>query len=460
VATSWRGRLGATGRRRGPGVAAAVLIGAAAVVGWSSLGRAAGASGAYQLTSAADGVRVTVSAANAPVTNVPFDLGAPVAQATLDSLQTSQSFAALPYPGDLVVAGPGTTAGFSGGKVTPPNYPFIVQASNPVTPEATLDKPGYRLHASAGPSEAASSASSGLRRDSGAVAAAVATSEARRGDDGTLRAASASEVTGFSAGPLTIGSVRSTAEVVAPASGPPTKRSELDVRGVKVGDVAVEITPGGIRLAGSQTPLPPTGAVAQALRTNGVELGYLSPRQTDDVVVSPAVAVTVTRSLDGPVSRIRVTYILGRSVARIGTASGSSDSAGGVAASPEPLGDRTPGVLPTVGDTTPSAPGAATVAAPVPGPAPVLAGAALPVAGHAIGPPGAYSDGEPPALGGTAAAATLPPRAQSLAGQQVRLAAPEFGTAGAYSLLVVAGLVLLAATQLFRTMTGRRAEVR
>jgi len=338
------------------GLTAATLV---AVPGFAwALGPSAGASGAYQLAGAADGVRITVSAANAPVTNVPFDFGAPVAQAILDSLQTSQSFAALPYPGDLVVAGPGTVAGFSGGRVTPPNYPLIVQASHPVAPDATLDQPGYRLQATAGPSDASSSAASGLRSDTGRTAAVVASSEARRADDGTLRAVSASEVSGFSAGPLTIGAVRSTAEVVVPPAGPATKASGLSVTGMKVGDVGVEITPAGLRLPGSGAALPPTNATAEALARNGIEVAYLAPQESDGpqtsdlVVVSPAVTITVTRSVEGPVSPIRVTYVLGRSVARIGTAVGSTDAGGGVTTPPEPGTGTTSGSPAPAGDAS------------------------------------------------------------------------------------------------------------
>jgi hypothetical protein len=72
---------------------------------------------------------------------------------------------------------------------------------------------------------------------------------------------------------------------------------------------------------------------------------------------------------------------------------------------------------------------------------------------------GVAADGPLVEGGGNAAEPAWPPAGPSLAGQRVRLAPPEFGTAGAYSLLVVAGLVLLAVTQLYRTMTNRRTEV-
>jgi len=442
-------------KRKRAWLGAAALV-TASVVGWSSPDRVAGASGTYQVTSAADGVRITVGAGNAPVTNEPFDLGAPVAQATLDSLDTSQSFAALPYPGDLVVATPGTVAGFSGGKVTPPNYPLVVQASHPVTPEMTLDQPGYRLRATAGPSDATSVATSGLRSDSGAAAAVVATSEARRATDGTLRAAAASEVNGFSAGVLTIGAVRSTADVVAPAAGPPTKRSSLSVSGVKVGDVAVEVTPAGLRLAGSEAPLPPTSPVAQLLTTNGIEVGYLSPVERDLVVVSPAVTVTVTRSVEGPVSPIRITSILGRAVARIATAAESTDAAGGITGLPEPA-------APAGGISGPATP---LIQPPTPASASGVTSRGV-ESGTGVQSPATEAAGNVPEATQVtdttettdASETASTPNPRGLAGQRVRLAPPEFGTAGAYSLLVVAGLLLLVVTQLYRTITNRRAEV-
>ena len=57
------------------------------------------------------------------------------------------------------------------------------------------------------------------------------------------------------------------------------------------------------------------------------------------------------------------------------------------------------------------------------------------------------------AAGEEATVASIYQLASAATGGRVRLAPPEFGTAGAYSLLVVAGLALLAVTQLYRRIT-------
>jgi hypothetical protein len=408
----------------------------------------------FQVTGAADGVRITVSAGNAPMTNVPFDLGVPVAQSTLDSLQTSESFAAMPYPGDLVVATPGTVAGFSGGQLTPPGYPFIVRASHPVSPEGKLDQPGYSLHATADPSVAASSAGSGLRNASGTTAATQASSEARRSDEGSLRAVAGTDVAGFSTGPLTIGRVRTTAEVLVSSSGRATRRSELEATGVRVGDVAVDVTPAGITLPGSRAPLPPTSGVIDTLTRSGIDIAYLAPREGDAFAASPALAVTVTRPLEGPVTPLRVTYVLGRSVARVETSAGPPLlSAPELPAASEPTTDG-------------SAPGSRSAGDPVSTAAPPAAPSPAGVGGIRTAPaslPGAAISGgqESSPLAGATPEVSLPTEAvhPPLAQQRIGLAPPEFGAGGSYSLLVLAGLVLVAVTQLYRTITIHRVEV-
>ena len=190
---------------------------------------------------AADAARVTVVAVNGPATNVPVDLGAPAAQASLDSLGTNQSFASQPYPGDLLVSAPGLVAGASNGQVTPPNYPLYVSADYPLRPEQAVEQPGYHLKATAAEREAAASAGSGATSENTSAAASAAT--ARVVTEGGAVTGEASSITnGFSAGPLTIGRISSTASVTRQPDGTLARQSALDIAGAKIGDTTVTIS--------------------------------------------------------------------------------------------------------------------------------------------------------------------------------------------------------------------------
>jgi hypothetical protein len=85
-----------------------------------------------------------------------------VAQATLDSLGTSQAFASLPYPGGTVVGLPGLIAGVTGGKVALPAYPAYAYSDDPTTPYARREVAGYSLRAHRDGKGSAGGAAAGL----------------------------------------------------------------------------------------------------------------------------------------------------------------------------------------------------------------------------------------------------------------------------------------------------------
>src|SRR5437879_2401595 len=77
----------------------------------------AGAEGetlSYEGVASADGVRFSMGAPGFVAVDTFIDGGGPVAQAIIDGLGNSRSFAALPYPGDLAISGPGLLAGLTG----------------------------------------------------------------------------------------------------------------------------------------------------------------------------------------------------------------------------------------------------------------------------------------------------------------------------------------------------------
>ncbi|MGH9012296.1 MAG: hypothetical protein ACRDYF_20995, partial [Acidimicrobiia bacterium] len=255
------------------GAVGALTLSAALVTGLSPAPAVADSS--FRALAAADGARVTLIAVNGPATNVPVDLGAPAAQASLDSLGTNQSFAAQPYPGDAAISGPGLIAGVTNGQVAPPNYPLYVSADYPIRPEQTVDQPGYRLKATAAEREAAASALSGSSSPEGRAAATSA--EARATSDGaTVEGVASNVTTGVAAGPLTIGRISSNASVSRQPDGAIMRRSALDISGARIGDTAVSITPQGITVGAASTPLPDSSPVVKMLSDAGITLKYLA----------------------------------------------------------------------------------------------------------------------------------------------------------------------------------------
>ena len=68
-----------------------------------------------------------------------IDGSGPTAQATLDSVGASRSFASLPYPGETFVSYPGLVAVVTG--QVPPGYPLYAAADYPNNPEAVVGSP-------------------------------------------------------------------------------------------------------------------------------------------------------------------------------------------------------------------------------------------------------------------------------------------------------------------------------
>src|SRR5438445_6738615 len=112
-------RRGPSARRAVAAIAAACVLGAGGI----ALPRHASAESSFNGVAGADGVRLTVFNATAPVAQTPVDGGGPTAQASLDSLGSSKAFASYPYPGDILIAVPGLLAGLTG-LPAPPGYPL------------------------------------------------------------------------------------------------------------------------------------------------------------------------------------------------------------------------------------------------------------------------------------------------------------------------------------------------
>jgi hypothetical protein len=233
------------------------------------------APGFVAIASAQD-ARLTYSVLGFAAVEDVVDGGGTVAQAQLDGGGNSRSFAALPYPGDVVVSGPGLFA-FATGQQLPGGYPFFVAAETPLRPEAKLDGPGgrYSLLAQATPRRSAGEGRVLLGDgESGGRTHGQAVTEVT--GDGTVRSVASSVTEGLNlgGGQLRIGVVRSSSvTTLAPGADRQASTSSLTVEGMTVGGVPVTVGPDGLSVAGS-----PLGggagieAVERALRQVGIEV--------------------------------------------------------------------------------------------------------------------------------------------------------------------------------------------
>lgn len=274
--------------------------------------RAVEAATTFEAVAAADGIRIAMRFPNAPVTDTPVDGGGPTAQAVLNSSGVSRAFAAQPYPGEAVVTGPGTVAGFTGGQVNPPAYPFVVSSDHPTVPEQSNEQGPYSLKASSAERQSASEARVGA--DSGPLVSARASVEL--GDAGEATAAAISDVSSLAVADVRFGRVLSTASVRRAPDGTLTRSSDLQVTGFTVGGTSVAIGPAGLTLPAGTVPLPPADPVRKMLADAGITITYLAAQPHPTGVVAPGLAITApVQTPDGGTAT--VTYTLGQSSAAV-----------------------------------------------------------------------------------------------------------------------------------------------
>jgi hypothetical protein len=213
----------------------------------------------------------------------PVDGGGPVAQASLGS-GLARSAASLPFPGDLVIAGPGLFY-LATGITLPGAYPFYVSAEHPGSPKATLGDPSgqYQLSATANGNSA-----TGLARavfgppESGSGGARTEASLVVEPDGSAVaRAESLSEGLSLGGGALKIAAVRSTSvtRLAAGATRAVTERV-LSIEGASLSGQAVTIDAAGVHAGGGSAPVP-LGSGAEQISTALAQAG-LSVRVADE----------------------------------------------------------------------------------------------------------------------------------------------------------------------------------
>ncbi|HEV7863415.1 MAG TPA: hypothetical protein VGR20_11965 [Acidimicrobiia bacterium] len=314
-------------RRLGLSAAGAVLmLGPVA----ASVSPAAGEgrfSGTFSAVAAADGLRVTLFQPGVTLTKTLVDLGGPAAQAAVNSLGESRAFASFPYPGDTAIGAPGLLRG--AGNIPAPAYPLYVASDDPAVPKQEAGDGPYALRAESTDSTSKSLSNVGVRIE-GLGDLGFSRSESWAVSSGDRVTAHArTETSGFSVGPLRIGHVLSVADTVLGQDGLLNRKAETTVVGAMVGNAPVEVTAGGVMVAGAAGPAADTSAVNQALQGTGITVELLPKGETASGVTSPALRIT---SQDK--SGSAVTYVLGRASASVeGAASptGLTDDSGATA---------------------------------------------------------------------------------------------------------------------------------
>lgn len=382
----------------------------------------------YDLTSASDGVRISVYADDFLLVADLLDVGIPSAQATTHSSAGSSGFASNPYPGATVVTAPDLVAGqiqtATGQDVDPPGYPLYVRTDG-THRDAEVDQRGYVLRSRSDSTSSEAMAEVGVAAEQGSVARVTA--RARTDGDPNADVATAiaeSDVVGLSINDvLRFGRVHSEAVVKVSPDGTLRRSSDLAIAETTVAGQRVVLTPKGLEAAGESVELPSSDQLDETLRQAGVSVRYLAPERTKHGVVSAGIEVSAVQSdpTGGSNAKFTVRYVLGRAVAAAGGSAHdySSRLGNGPSASP------------------PSSSGTGSSGQAAGGPAPE----------------------EAPVAKGTPADAPAPAIAEPEANQtvQARLVAwpTDLGLAGVYLVVVLAALAMFAGGTLVRLLGVR-----
>jgi len=279
---------------------------------------AGGFAGTFSAIAGADGVRVTLVQPGITLTKTLVDFGGPATQSSVNSLGESRAFASFPYPGDTAIAAPGLLRG--AGNIPAPAYPLYVGSDNPAVPKQEAGDGPYRLQAESTDAASKALANVGLRIEGlGDLGLSRSESSVESTAEG-VTAHARTETSAFSVGPLRIGHVLSVADTVLGQDGLLSRKADTTVVGAMVGSAPVEITAGGISVAGAAGPAADISAVNEALKGAGITVELLPKGETSTGVTAPALRIT---SQDKSGSAI--TYVLGRASASVeGTAASSS----------------------------------------------------------------------------------------------------------------------------------------
>lgn len=283
---------------------------------WPASARADVQPRSFTAVARADAVRAHFSATGFVASDL-ADTSGPTAQAKLDSLGDSEGFAALPYPGDTAVSGPGLIVALAAPQlgVPPPqlpSYPLAARSQFPAQRYATVDYGSLQLAAhSSEESSSARAVDGGSDSTGDSIGSAVAGSSVSVSDSGRLTSDAGATIQAVTVGDiLRIGAMTSSAHAEATSNGKPTGTSTFSVEGVTVAGTPVGVDDQGFVMAGTHQPLPPHSSLAQALAASGISVAYLEPVTDGGTVQSGGLSVNVPqRTPTGNV--VTVTYTFG-----------------------------------------------------------------------------------------------------------------------------------------------------
>ena len=302
------------------GGGAALIVAAVAGVAAISPSTPAGAAVNFAGVATADAARVTVIVPNAPATSSIVDTGITSAQAVVTSAGTSRAYGSNPYPGENAVTIHGTLAGFGAAGV--PAYPLYAESMHPGAPKTEIGQGPFHLAASSTATASEGMAVSGVKGDQNALLTSAVTS-VRQEDDGSVTSKAESTIHGFVAGPLKIASIVSSAQTKLPATGGALeKASSLEVTGISVNDVAVQLTEKGLVVQDQTAPLE-AKPVEEALAQANVKLTYLAPEELPNGIVGAGLRVATQFTIPGNAPS-DVVWQFGRALTVIDGAAGES----------------------------------------------------------------------------------------------------------------------------------------
>lgn len=348
----------------------------------------------------ADAVRFTTSAPGFLVVEDFVDGGGPTAQAAVSDVEGNRSFASVPYPGELAIAGPGLFA-IATGQQFPGHYPFYVASAHPTKPTNDYEAPGLSMKTASDATSSQAAARFGPN-DEGDGGGARSVAKVAKDATGIT-----SEATGvahaFKAGPVEILGFTSTAKVHRGATGEPERSSSMQFSAMKVADTAVGVRDGQFVVAGSTVPLDGFAPVQKALADAGVTVELVEATKTDDGVVSPGIQITRRQPAEAAGTTMVVRYTLGRTLAAAAVEAGAGPGLD-LPSTPDfgpPSSDPAPGSADAVTSPGGSTPSAASALAPLPDT--TAAGSSSPFAsGFSAGASGSPVAAAPDASGGPA----------------------------------------------------------
>ena len=435
-------------RRLALGVAASALVAGVLPGGF------AGAEpfvGSYAASANADGVRLTFIAPKASLSDTAADVGGPSAQATLDSIGTSRSFASFPYPGETAVTSTGLVRTLSG--VPVPDYPLYANADYPIVPSREVGSGIFALKAESAARRSAAVASVGLAVEGAGTLGLVRSTASTDATGEAVVSEAKSVIESLSIGPLRLGHVVSTARVLLGPDGQLTRQSGTEVVGATVAGTDVALTPDGLKVGTTAVGGPPAAPVGDILAQAGITVELVKAQQLPTGVAAPAVRITQEQQ-----SGTKLIYVLGAASATARGEGVGSGLANATPASPPeapPAGDQT-----TAAGIGPAPSGSTSFQSP--------AGLVVPDAGSLAAPPNSAGASPPQEAAATSPSTPggsvgvespgTPSQASAAGGARAAALASVLGTGvdakpvyGAFAIGGILGLALLLA---MRGLTG------